>query len=515
MRPHLLLYVIVSISGASVLAIEILGTRMLGPFYGVSLFLWSALITVTLAALSVGYALGGRWADKGPAYSRLAIMLGGAGLWFLICPLLREPVLHRLDPLGLRAGVLLAATLFFFIPLLLLGMVGPYAIRLRATSLGDVGKTAGDIYAMSTVASVFAALLTGFVLIPHVGVSRLVLWVGVLLLAGAVLAMIAARSSMRALVAGALLIAVGMGVAGSLPLERAQPDRGLLDVRQSAYSELRVVDWEGMRMLLLDGGVHTITQPNIWRTGYQYVIVLDAVRNLFDAPGKVCLVGLGGGSVAKSYAHTGWDVDAVEIDPEIAAVARQHFGLTDDEAHVFLMDGRRYFRTTPETYDLVILDAFGSSSIPFHLVTRESFATIKSRVKPNGILALNIESNGWYDMLSRSLTATLHTSFSHVIALPIAEPQNQFGNLIILASDRPFEMNEALLGNPFDYLDDEYWHWAVVERNHAWANRFEPKTAGAPVLTDDKNPVDLWTDELNRIARVDLHKSPGWGKFAY
>jgi len=354
-----------------VLAIEILGTRMLGPFYGVSLFLWSALITVTLAALSVGYALGGRWADKGPAYSRLAIMLGGAGLWFLICPLLREPVLHRLDPLGLRAGVLLAATLFFFIPLLLLGMVGPYAIRLRATSLGDVGKTAGDIYAMSTVASVFAALLTGFVLIPHVGVSRLVLWVGVLLLAGAVLAMIAARSSMRALGAGALLIAVGMGVAGSLPLERAQPERGLLDVRQSAYSELRVVDWEGMRMLLLDGGVHTITQPNIWRTGYQYVIVLDAVRNLFDAPGKVCLVGLGGGSVAKSYAHTGWDVDAVEIDPEIAAVARQHFGLTDDEAHVFLMDGRRYFRTTPETYDLVILDAFGSSSIPFHLVTRE------------------------------------------------------------------------------------------------------------------------------------------------
>jgi len=208
-------------------------------------------------------------------------------------------------------------------------------------------------------------------------------------------------------------------------------------------------------------------------------------------------------------------VDAVEIDPEIVSVARKYFGLAEDEGRIVLMDGRRYFRTTPETYDLVVLDAFGSSSIPFHLVTRESFATIKSRMKPGGILALNVESNGWYDTLVRSLTATLHTSFAHVIALPIAEPQNQFGNLIILASDRDFEMNEDLLGSPFDYLGDEYWHWVVVERNHAWANRFEPKTDRVPVLTDDRNPVDLWSDELNRIARVELHKSPGWGKLAY
>jgi spermidine synthase len=515
MRPHLLLYVIVSISGAAVLAIEILGTRMLGPFYGVSLFLWSALITVTLAALSVGYALGGRWADKGPSYSRLAIMLGGAGIWFLLCPWFREPLLHRLDPLGLRSGVLLAATLFFFFPLLLLGMVGPYAIRLRATNLGEVGRTAGDIYAISTVASVAAALLTGFILIPHVGVSRLVLWVGVLLLAGAVLALVAARSSVRALAGGVVIIVLAMGVAGSLPLERANPHAGLLEIRQSPYSEIRVLDWEGMRMLLLDGGVHTITQPDTWRSGYQYVVVLDAVRNLFDEPGKLCLVGLGGGSVAKTYVHTGWDVDVVEIDPEIVAVARQYFGLTENEARIFLMDGRRYFRTTDETYDLVILDAFGSSSIPFHLVTRESFAGIKSRLQPNGILALNVESNGWYDTLVRSLTATLHTSFAHVIALPIAEPQNQFGNIIILASDRSFEMNEQLLGNPFDYLEDEYWHWVVVERNHAWANRFEPKTDGMPVLTDDRNPVDLWSDELNRIARLDLHASAHWGGLAY
>jgi spermidine synthase len=514
MRPHPLLYVIVSISGAAVLAIEILGTRMLGPYYGVSLFLWSALITVTLAGLSVGYTVGGRWADRSPTYSRLALILGGAGVWFLVTPWLREPLLHRLDPLGLRGGVLLAAALLFFVPLALLGMVGPYAIRLRATHLEEVGKTAGDIYAVSTLASVLAALLTGFVLIPHVGVSRLVLWVGVLLLGGAALALVAGRSQGRALAGTLILIALGAAAAGMVPLEHADPKAGLLEVRQSAYSEIRVVDWEGLRMLFLDGGLHTVTRPDLWRSDYQYVVVLDAVKNLFAEPGTLCLVGLGGASVAKNFDHTGWQVDAVEIDPEIVSVAHRQFGLAENEARVFITDGRRYFRTTPERYDLVILDAFGSSSIPFHLVTRESFAEIKARLKPGGVVAINVESNGWYDLIVRSLAATLRTSFAHVNALPIAEPQNQFGNIILLASDRPLEMNEALLGNPFDYLDDEYWHWAVVERNHAWANRFEPKR-GAPVLTDDRNPVDLWSDALNYQARQDLHTRPPWRRLAY
>ena len=103
---NLYLYVIVFVSGAAVLAIELLGTRVLGPFYGVSLFLWSALITVTLVALSVGYAVGGRWADRGPRFTRLCYPIAGAGLWLLLLPWLRIPVLQATEPIGLRfAGV--------------------------------------------------------------------------------------------------------------------------------------------------------------------------------------------------------------------------------------------------------------------------------------------------------------------------------------------------------------------------------------------------------------------------
>ena len=114
---HWRLYLIVSVSGAAILSVELLGTRVLGPFYGVSLFLWSALISVTLAALSAGYAIGGAWADRSASYSSLGTMLGSAGIWLLAVPWMRGFVLRLTEPMGLRVAVLVAATILFFPPL--------------------------------------------------------------------------------------------------------------------------------------------------------------------------------------------------------------------------------------------------------------------------------------------------------------------------------------------------------------------------------------------------------------
>jgi len=185
-RPAL--FVVVSLSGASVLVLEILGTRVLGPFYGVSLFLWSALIAVTLAALASGYALGGRWASRDPRAGRLALVLAFAGLWVLAIPWLRGPVVHAAAGFGLRGAVLIAALLLFFPPLALLGVVSPYAIRLATRSVDEVGRVAGDLFAISTLASVAAAVATGFLLIPTLGVNRLLVTVAISLFAAAAIA---------------------------------------------------------------------------------------------------------------------------------------------------------------------------------------------------------------------------------------------------------------------------------------------------------------------------------------
>jgi predicted membrane-bound spermidine synthase len=190
---HSYLYLLVSISGACVLAIELLGTRILGPFFGVSLYLWSAIITVTLAALALGYFIGGRIADRGATLPRLGWFLAAAGIWLIAVPWIESPLLRAIEPFMSRAAMLLAAAALFFAPLMLLGMVSPYAIKLRTSRLEEVGRSAGSLYAVSTIASVAAAFLTGFVLIPGVGVSRVTTAIGVILLATGIATPFAAR----------------------------------------------------------------------------------------------------------------------------------------------------------------------------------------------------------------------------------------------------------------------------------------------------------------------------------
>jgi spermidine synthase len=497
------LYTIVAVAGACVLVIEILGTRLLGPYYGTSLFLWSALISVTLAALSLGYAWGGRLADRAPRASALAWYLGLAGLWMLAVPGMRDPLLAMTERLGLRASVLLASFVLFFPPLTLLGMVSPYAIRLRASSLQLVGSTAGNLYAVSTVASVAGALLTGFWLVPLVGVSRLSYGTGMLLLLAAALAATASGSARaRALSVLALLLPLAAGA-----WWLAHPRWGLSDnvrfLAQSPYAEIRVIDKEDKRYLVIDGAIHTITKPGTDELYQPYVHVAELVKELFHRPGRMLLVGLGGGAMVHPFAREGWRIDAVEIDPLVPQVAKAFFDLDGRETAIHVQDGRRWLSATHDRYDVIFFDAFGSSSIPFHLVTREAFAQARARLNPGGILALNVEAVGWQDELVKSLGATLRTLFPQVLALPIAEPPNKFGNLILLAADRPMAISDEALGNPIDYMVDDYMHWDVLLRNHAWDNRFVP--GGGAVLTDDLNPSDLWAERINLVARRELH----------
>jgi MFS family permease len=203
-----LLYLVVSVSGACVLALEIIGTRVLGPFYGVSIYLWSALISITLAALSLGYLIGGRYADRSAGWRPLGFMLGAAGIWVLLIPLMRSGVINLASGMGLRAAVLVAATVLFAPPLTALGMVSPSAIRIKAASLGEVGQTAGDLYAISTIASVVAAIATGFWLVPELGVNGLLATIGGLLLLTAALCFVLDRKIAPA------AIAVTLGLSG-------------------------------------------------------------------------------------------------------------------------------------------------------------------------------------------------------------------------------------------------------------------------------------------------------------
>jgi spermidine synthase len=503
------LTLVIALAGASTLALEILGTRILGPWYGVSLDLWSVLIATTLAALAAGYALGGRLADRGAGVRGLAAVLAVAGAWTLALPWMVAPLVNLATPLGLRSAMLALSVILFGPPLVLLGMVGPLAIRLSARSLSEVGRVSGDVFAVSTLASVLAALATGFWLIPALGVRGLTLLIGSGVILAAAIALVAGRGARPADRVLGLVLAL---VAGAAPLLRASPgETSALVTRgktvalvESPYAELRVVDTGGLRYLLIDGGAHTVEVLDNGLSRHPYVIVAGVLTDTFPRPGRALIIGLGGGSLAKLYARAGWRVDAVEIDSEVTRLAHSQFELQPFHARVVTADGRRYLATTDSTYDLIVFDAYGSASIPFHLVTEEAFAVAKRRLAPGGILALNVEAIGWHDRLIESVGATLARSFAHVIALPIAEPPNQLGNLVLAASDRELSVPDSLLGDPVASLTDEYDHWRVLTRMHGWHNQFVPGGARAIVLTDDRNPADLWSAQINLVARRQL-----------
>jgi spermidine synthase len=490
-------YLAVIVSGGSVLAVEILGARLIGPFYGGSLYLWSTLISVTLGALSLGYFLGGRWADRGPRLGRLCTLLGGAGLWITVMPWIRHPILAATESMGLRGAVLIAAITLFFPPLTLLGMVSPYAVRLKTTSLDVVGRAAGELYAISTLASVAAALGTGFILIPAVGAGRLMFLTGCTLIVTALIGGALARAR-----TAPVIIVMAAATAAALfvtPEERANPQAGLIAITQSPYAEIRVVDVDNLRLMLIDGMVHTEVDARTLDSHSSYVDVLELAAGFYESPGRMLLVGLGGGSLAKRFTANDWKVDAVEIDTTVTRIARSYFGLRPSEAHVYHMDGREFLMEHEDVYDLIIIDAFGSSSIPFQLVSREAFAECRARLAPNGVIALNAIAVGWRDKLVRSLAATLSQEFDHVVVLPMAEPPDQLGNVILFASNRALELAEEP-PVPLERFSPEY------SRAHAWDNRFQIDPAGEQVITDDLNPVDLWTEHINLAMRKSLHE---------
>jgi spermidine synthase len=224
------------------------------------------------------------------------------------------------------------------------------------------------------------------------------------------------------------------------------------------------------------------------------------------------VIGARAGSAAGTLARDGWTVRAVEEDPAIAEAVRRDFGSSPLAVQIDATEPGAFLRRSDSAWDLIVVDAFGETSPPAQLATREFFALVASRLAPGGVVALAVESRGWEDILVRSLASTLRTSFTSVVALPTSEPPDRLGSVVLLAADRALDFPEEKLPNPKDVLGDDYMHWVVVQMNHAWLTRFEPRADGAQVLSEDRSPIDLWFDRTNVASRQELHAFFGpWG----
>lgn len=483
-----LLPISVFTSGAVVMVLEVLGTRLIAPVYGTSLHVWSAIIAVTLLSLSVGYWLGGRFADRFPRASVYFLLFEIAALLIVILPLVREPVLSLTTPLGLRSGAVVSAILFLGIPLTLLGMISPFAVRLAAHLLTDLGRTTGRLYALSTAGSLFGTLLAGFYLIPSFRLRSVFL--------GAALVLILPAVTYQALAARRQLLVAAVVVLAILlvalrPLRTAP---GIKHVSESHFGQIKVLDEGGGRSLLVNGTIQTqtIANTNVAITAYAPIMSELAWRAKPNGK-RALLIGLGGGVLPPVFETWGVTTRSVEIDPDMVEVARKYFAFDPRRYPVTIADGRRFLASTDETFDYIVLDAFAGEVLPVHLLTAEMMELIDERLAPKGILVMNYLGyrSGEQARPLRSVVRTIETRFPYVMVYP-SYPAGDYGNNIIIAAREPVRLQRGT--RPFVVPPFLLEQIALQP----------PLDVSGPgiVLTDDYNPLDLWAVDAAEVWRT-------------
>jgi spermidine synthase len=495
-----------ALCGALVMVIEVLGSRMIGPFFGVSLFVWTSLITVTLVALALGYTAGGWLADRKSSPDYLYAIILASGLMTAMTPLFKVFVLKACISLGLRLGSLASAFLLFGPALFLLGCVSPYLVRIAAREMKNIGRTVGNLYAISTAGSFVGTVATGFFLIAYLGVNKIFLLAGFLLIALSAGYFILFR---RKWAVAALLAVPFMLVPASKLATKILPDGTqvqLISQQDSFYGDLRVVEYtgpqSGTRELLIDGMVQGGIDRASGLSVYDYPYLMQFLPYALNPGGKNCLViGLGTGVLPSWYAAQGIDTEVVDIDPKIAELAQQHFGL-DPKIAVHVEDARYFLNRSKKRYDYVMLDVFNGDTTPGHVLSQEAMQLLKEHMTPDGVLAINlIGTLGEHGFVSASVVKTVQTVFGQVRTHPIFEtdaPQAS-GNLIIIAHNGPAR---PLGTDPLSVFPVHPLAQAGVRRGMKNTYHFPASTA-AIVLTDDYNPVDfydLWMKEnLRRL----------------
>lgn len=465
------------LSGAACLVLELAGARLISPFYGSSIYTWSAMITVTMVALALGYAWGGRQADRQPYLLLFARLLTAAGLTVAAVPWLRVPVLRASLPLGVQTGALASAAVLLGPALMLLGALGPLAVRLTATGASDSGRKSGDAWAVSTAGSVLGAVLTGFILVPHLPISKILYGTALLLL---LLGAFGSWLAQRAIPLGQLsACAACLGLA----LMPAPKPLLSLSARESAYGRIVVMDNGAKRYLLVNGTSQSVMEKPEGESESQYIRALEWSRALRPKAKRALVVGLGAGLLPKALERRGLTVDAFEIDPAIEEAARKDFDY-EPKGRVIVGDGRALLEAGLGPWDLIFLDAFGAESPPAHLFTTEAFARVRDSLSHDGVFAINIISAVAQpdDRPWKAVYRTLSASFPHVRAFVASDPSDGLANILLFASAGPLEA-----GPPAAPAR------SAKEIALMLSHELRPTPhdlARSPILTDDFAPLD-------------------------
>lgn len=473
--------------GGAVMACELIGAKLLAPFFGTSLYVWAAALALTLGGLTLGYFIGGKLSKKYAGSKDLLYwVLIIAGLLLILMPFTSEWIMNHTIHLELEIGAIFSLMIFMLPPLMFMGMVSPIIINLLTQVAISAGNNAGNVYAISTLGGILMTFLMGFYIIPNFGLTIPAVITGTLL-AIFPLATLLFSNNKKAL--GVILL-IGISSFLSLsPKERYVQEYKILYQSEGILGQVKVVDHPSYeitadsrigRGLIVNNTLQTFVglehnlQYSIWNWAHYF----PTAASVFPKGSKVLLLGLGGGTLVKQLQSLGFDTDVVEIDKRIRDVSFDYFNL-DRSTNVVIDDARHYVRTTNKKYDIVIFDTFLSEAVPEHLVTVEGFEDTKKIMNPGGMIMVNFYGfvKGDKGKAARSVYRTLtEVGFiTEVLATPGIESSR---NLIFLASQEEKDFSDTNYKEPnFERIDDLYKYFLP-------AKSFQ--TSDAKILTDKK-----------------------------
>lgn len=503
MKKHYL-YITVFFSGLSALAIELSASRLLGNFFGSSNIVWATIIGLILIYLTVGYSFGGKMADKFPNYDVFYSLLMWGSLAISLIPVISRPILrlaaNAFDSyqLSILVGSFIAVMILFAVPVTLVGMVSPFAIKLALIKEQKVGQTAGRLSAISTLGSFIGTFLPVLVLIPLIGTYRTFLFISGLLMAiatGGFLIYSNLKSWLRHSWMPIVLILLWFfGIEG--------PDKTTENVifeGESSYNFVQVIEINDFRYLRLNEGqgMHSVYHPTQLNYHGPWSQVL--VAPFFNAPPKnveliekMAILGMAAGTTARQaqavYDHI--KIDGFEIDPLIIEVGQKYFGMDFPNLTVFIQDGRVGLEKSDVFYDIISVDAYRPPYIPWHMTTLEFFEMVYERLGEEGVLVINIGRSPIDRVLVNDLSTTIKQVFPTIFVMDIPDSFNT----ILFATKKPGSW-EYFIEN-FQKLGSSDASPLLLEAMATTIVFQQPTPVMTRVYTDDLAPIEWVTNKM-------------------
>ena len=475
--------------GAAVMAIEIVASRILAPFLGNSIVVWSSLIGVILAALSYGYLKGGVLADRNPSSEQLSLVILSAALLTALVAVAKGACLTMASRIPDIRGAAIVAELMLFAPVsFVLAMASPYIVRLKLKEVGASGVTVGRLYAISTIGSIVGTFGAGFYLLALVGTTAILFCIAGLLLVCSLLLSSTGFLKAKIGVAGIIALCAWTAPKTSVPFITAKHIYEA-DTHYNhcvVYEAVDRITKRPTRSLVID----RFTRQSTIFTDKNDDLVLEYLKyfrmgtHFRPDARRSLLLGGGGFTFVGDYFRRNPEqaLDVVELDPGLVDVAYRYFGLTPNpRLNIFTEDARVYLNHCQRKYDIVYVDTFNSAVIvPYYMTTVETARLVYDALTPGGVAILNVISaiDGERGQFFRAELATYRAVFPRVEAFKLRDGANVPSNVVIVA----FKSAEEP-----DWTSDD--PATLAQLSHRWTR---PVELDRPVLTDDFAPVEVY-----------------------